>query len=270
MKTSIEAQRKASDELVGDGYDFGYHVTADPLVRYLRDRRLKAGLEQLRRRGALDPANQSVLVVCGGAGGEGIMLRREGFADVTVSDLSPATLEVCRELDPELKTRCLNAEAMAELADGSFDLVVVQDGLHHLPRPALGFTEMLRVARTAVILIEPHESLVGRLIGTEWEVQGTAVNYVFRWNGSFLKQVTLSYLLRDRATVLPRRLWDHNLAVGKLVRRCVPGRWRLPAAKAVYAALTPFNRLGNMMVGVVLLHDPSAAGSKLPAARTTG
>ena len=65
-------------------------------------------------------------------------------------------MALCRSFDERLKTRVLNAEEMSEVEDGSYDLVLVQDGLHHLPRPTLGFTEMLRVARIAAIVIEPH------------------------------------------------------------------------------------------------------------------
>ncbi|MFC3573658.1 class I SAM-dependent methyltransferase [Streptomyces yaanensis] len=252
MQSSIEAQRLAMDANVLDRGDWGFHATHDPLTRFLRDRRLLFGLSKLRQRGVLDPANQSALVVCAGVGGEGILLRRYGFQDVTISDLSGEALNMSRQLDPTLKTAQANAENMVEIPDASYDLVVVQDGLHHLPRPVLGFTEMLRVARRAVIVIEPAESLVGTLIGTEWEEHGEAVNYVFRWSGSTLKQATLSYLLRSGATVLPYRLWDHNVAVSKMAKR-FPKHWRLPVAKGIYRVLTPVNGLGNMMVGVVIL-----------------
>jgi SAM-dependent methyltransferase len=254
MTSAVASQRVATDETCRDRDDWSFHVTSDPLTRFLRDRRMRIALDVLRKRELLDPARQSVLVVCGGVGGEGVFLRRFGFGDVTVTDLSDAALAVCRRLDPQLKTLPLNTEDMVQIPDGGYDLVVVQDGLHHLPRPVLGFTEMLRVARTAVIVIEPHDSLVGRLVGTEWERQGDAVNYVFRWTHSMLKQAALSYLLRSDSIVLTRRVWDHNVAVGRAVKR-LPEHWRLAGAKAIYRALSPVNRLGNMMVGVVVKAD---------------
>src|SRR6185436_5595240 len=116
-----------------------------------------------------------------------------------VSDLSEKAMALCRSFDERLKTRVLNAEEMSEVEDGSYDLVLVQDGLHHLPRPTLGFTEMLRVARIAAIVIEPHSGLVARAIGKTWEVEGDAVNYVFRWNRNILEQTTRSYLLQEDA-----------------------------------------------------------------------
>jgi hypothetical protein len=35
---------------------------------------------------------------------------------------------------------------MTEVQDDSYDIALVQDGLHHLSRPVLSFIEMLRVA----------------------------------------------------------------------------------------------------------------------------
>lgn len=252
----VASQRAAMDAQYSDRLEarWSFHYTTDPLVRYVRDRRLRVALGILKEKGRLDPRHQSVLLVCGGVGGEGTFLSDFGFEDVTVSDLSEQALDICRRLDPRLSTMTLNTEDMAELSDNSYDLVLVQDGLHHLPRPVLGFTEMLRVARVAAIVIEPHVSAVGSLIGKEWEAHGEAVNYVFRWNRSILEQATRSYLLDKDSAVIPRRLWDHNLAISKATTR-LPGRLQLRAAKAIYATLRPFNRFGNMMVGVVLKPD---------------
>jgi SAM-dependent methyltransferase len=249
----VEAQRTVMERTYGDRTDarWAFHYTSDPLTRYLRDRRLTIALRILRRHGRLDPARQRVLLVCGGIGGEGTFLRDAGFRDVTVSDLSEQALRRCEQFDPRLRTRRLNAEDMTEVDDGAYDVVLVQDGLHHLPRPTLGFTEMLRVAREAVVVIEPHYGMVGKVMGTEWETQGDAVNYVFRWNRPMLEQATRSYLLSRDAVVVTHRLWDHSLLLGRAVGR-LPAAVRPVAARAAYAALTPLGRCGNMMVGVVL------------------
>jgi SAM-dependent methyltransferase len=190
------------------------------------------------------------LVVCGGVGGEGTFLRKAGFADVTVSDFSTEALQRCRRFDRSLKTLLLDAEQM-DLPDSSYDIVLVQDGLHHLPRPVLGYTEMLRVARRAVVVIEPHTSLVGRLWGTEWETQGAAVNYVFRWNRTIMEQCTRSFLLSKEAVVVANRLWDHGPMINRMVSH-LPGRVRPAAARAVYSALNLASPAGNMMIGVVV------------------
>jgi ubiquinone/menaquinone biosynthesis C-methylase UbiE len=147
----------------------------------------------------------------------------------------------------------LNAEDMSEVSDGEYDLVLVQDGLHHLPRPALGLTEMLRVARRAVVVIEPYDALVARLIGTTWEQHDEAVNYVFRWTSSAFAAVTRSYV-GQAADVVDARLWDHGAAVHRAVR-VLPDAAQFSAARLVYGALRPFNRMaGNQFVGAVVKH----------------
>jgi ubiquinone/menaquinone biosynthesis C-methylase UbiE len=255
MSDGVEIQRERANRVHGDLAEglWDYHYTSDPLIRYLRDRRLHRALSELDKRGRVDVATQSVLLVCGGVGGEGTFLANQGFVDVTVSDLSEKAMELCRRFDGRLKTRVLNAEDMTEVEDGSYDLVLVQDGLHHLPRPVLGFTEMLRVARSAVVVIEPHSGVVAKAIGKQWEVDGDAVNYVFRWNRSMLEQTTRSYLLQEDAEVIMCRFFDHNLVVNRAVSKLpLPRRSRLLAAKAAYGMLHPAAPVGNMMVGIVL------------------
>lgn len=58
---------------------WAFRDTPDPLMRYLRDRRLKLGIDRVLAMTNLDPATCSVLVVCGGVGGEGTYLANRGF-----------------------------------------------------------------------------------------------------------------------------------------------------------------------------------------------
>lgn len=51
-----------------------------------------------------------------------------------------------------------NAESLS-FADDSFDVVFCKESYHHFPRPIIALYEMLRVAREAVILIEPYDNL---------------------------------------------------------------------------------------------------------------
>lgn len=230
---------------------WAFHYTTDPLTRYLRDRRLKVAMDVLRKHGRFDPTNQSVLVACGGVGGEGTFFADLGFQHVAVSDVSEDLLADCRRFDPRLTTFVLDAEDMAAVASDAYDVVLVQDGLHHLGRPTLGFTEMLRIARVAAIVIEPHWGMVGRVFGTTWEADEDHVSYVFRWNSMIFSEVAFSFLGRGESTVEVRRLWDHNVAIRKVVE-LLPQQYRLVAARGLYGALTPANRAGNMMVGVVI------------------
>ncbi|WP_442483549.1 class I SAM-dependent methyltransferase [Aeoliella sp. SH292] len=229
-----------------------FHDSRDPLVRYLRDRRLAIGTDHFLKVSGKKPAECSVLLVCGGVGGEGSYFADRGFREVTVSDFSSSALDVCQARDPRLKTQLENAEAL-DLDDESYDLVVVQDGLHHLPRPVLGYNEMLRVARHGVLVIEPHTGLVADLLGTQWEQEGDAINYVFRWNHELLEQATRSMILQRPCYVRGMRVWDHNVSVRKLANALGGKKLGLAASKLTYGTLgTLLPGLGNMFIGVVV------------------
>lgn len=247
QQRTFEAKYNAADR-----ERWWFHDTPDPVVRYLRDRRLEIATRRFLEVSGRRPEDCTVLLVCGGVGGEGSYFADRGFAEVTVSDFSASALEVCRARDERLQTKLLNAEAL-DLADESYDLVVVQDGLHHLPRPVLGYNEMLRVAQSGVIVIEPHTGLVAGLLGTEWEHEGDAVNYVFRWNHSLLEQSTRSMLLKRPCYVRGMRIWDHNVSLRKVANLLGGKQLGLAAAKFIYGAMgICLPRLGNMFIGVVV------------------
>jgi len=252
MINNVLEQEKAYDKLYEADqisvYDF--HITNDPLTRFLRDGRLTKGIKLLEKNNP-DFLNWSVLVTCGGVGGEGIFLKKYGFKDITVSDISENSLKICNIFDPSLKTIKLDGEDL-DLADKSYDLVISQDGLHHLPRPISGFTEMLRVARKAVIVIESYDSLVGSIMGTQWELTGDAVNHVFRWNKRLINQVVKCYVLKNFKKITVLRYWDHSIMLLKVVNK-FPKRMQYRIAKLLMSSLAPLNGLGNMMTTVVEL-----------------
>jgi len=252
MKDNVEAQNKAFEVTYGadNSKHFDFNFTKDKLIRYIRDRRLNIALKYLYGKySEAELKTWSVLIVCGGVGGEGVFFAKAGFKDVTTSDFSNNTITVANAHAPELKAMVLNAEAV-DLPANSYDLVVVQDGLHHLPRPVLGFTEMLRVAKKAIIVLEPYDSLVGNSIGTEWEVIGDAVNYVYRWNRKMVQQAVKSYLLQEYDTIKVFRLWNHNTVIHKITKK-FPVKFNLGIAKAIYSVLSLINFSGNAMVAVV-------------------
>jgi len=252
MQEQVKDQKKSFEEIYSleSKTRFAFHTTDDPLIRFLRDRRLNKGLDILKKHNSAFLA-WSVLIVCGGVGGEGIFFLRKGFKDITVSDISENSLKICNLFEPSINTVMLNGESL-DIADNSYDLVIVQDGLHHLPKPVSGFTEMLRVARKGVVVIEPYNGLVGKLIGTEWEKHGDAVNYVFRWDKNMINQVVKSQLLTNYKLIKVLRLWDHNSIILKMVSKLFPKSLQLAGSKAIYKVLSLFDFLGNNMVAVIL------------------
>lgn len=255
MNTNLERQKEAFEDIYNSEniYRFQFHTTQDKFCRYLRDRRLNKALSYLHVHFKEELYNWKVLTVCGGVGGEGIFFLRSGFSNVTVSDFSSNSLAMAKKLDSKLETIQLNTEAI-DLPDNAYDLVVVQDGLHHLPRPSLGLTEMLRVSKKGIVVIEPYNSLVGKFIGTEWEEHDGAINYVYRWDRKMIEQTVKSFLLKNYQKICVFRIWDHNVVVGKIAG-LFPGKMKLHAAKIIYTCLGPFNFTGNMMVGIVIKNN---------------
>lgn len=229
------------------------HYTKDPWTRFVRDRRLQMAVHELTSHFKVkldDIKRWKVLVVCGGVGGEGLFFLNQGFSSVTVSDFSYHALDTCKRLDPRLKTMFADCENI-DLEENSFDLVVVQDGLHHLSRPALGLTEMLRVASKAVIVIEPHTGMVSKYMGREWEDHDGIINYVFRWNNSILVQTSKSYLLARASYIKCLRFWNHTFAISPFVA-FLPKKYKVKGAKVIYGLLdTIFPFLGNQMIGII-------------------
>jgi ubiquinone/menaquinone biosynthesis C-methylase UbiE len=242
--------------------DWALHDTSDPLTRYLRDRRLHLAVDALTAATGLSPDQWTALVVCGGVGGEGTFLANRGCRSVVVSDFSAHAAEICGRRDPRLHGLQLNAEAL-DLPDNSYDVVLVQDGLHELRRPVLGLTEMLRVARRAVAVIEPHGGLVARVFGRVWERHDdhfsetdsdrVGENYIFRMNKQLLTDVAHSYLMREVADVKVLRFWNHAPVVGRLAGLVGNERLGLLAAQTIYGVLDrTLWWIGNNMVGIVV------------------
>ncbi len=132
-------------------------------------------------------AGRDVLVVCAGRGMDAEFFWRRG-ARVTCADLSPSSLERCearfRAAGGQVQTVCCDAESLP-FDDGSFDVCLVYDGLHHLPHPYAALDEMSRVAADGVIVMEPNESSLVRLsrrLGwtTEFESSGNYKHYFDR------------------------------------------------------------------------------------------
>jgi SAM-dependent methyltransferase len=95
-----------------------------------------------------------------------------GIERPTPSSLSVNFLEIAESLGRFEEVLTINAESI-DLEDCSFDYVLCKEALHHMPRPYLAIYEMLRVAKKAVIFIEPLDPVI------DWRPEN-AVSKVFR------------------------------------------------------------------------------------------
>ena len=229
-------------------------VQLPDLDRYLRDSRLQSALNRLSAITQFRPEQWSVLVLCSGRGSEASQLADLGFARVTASDISEAAVAYLTESDKRLEGLVLNAQD-TKLKASSYDLVIVQDGLHHLPNPVSGFTEQLRLARRAALFLEPHDSFAGRLVGREWEVNGEAVNYVFRWSRRLVDQVSSSYFGSSKFVNGSYAFWHHNLLMARLLRPFGPDHSVHMARIGKRLADSVAGNLGNQFCGLVTVPD---------------
>ncbi len=151
-------------------------------------------------------SDDSILVVAGGNFDRQTMLAA-GLTNVTISNLEPHQGHT--DYSPYSWIR-LDAENI-ELADASYDWVVVHAGLHHLAVPAKGVCEMFRVCRKGIICFEARDSLLMRLavrsgLTSDYELEapfihgqsagyrnGPIPNYVYRWTEREVEKVINSY-----------------------------------------------------------------------------
>jgi len=78
--------------------------------------------------------------------------------DILATDIAPFLLEKGKEKGLFDSYSAENAEHLT-FADNSFDVVFCKESYHHFPRPAVALYEMLRVAKSTVILIEPLDAI---------------------------------------------------------------------------------------------------------------
>ncbi len=131
------------------------------LYDFLIDYKFRAGLRVL----SFPLAGRSVLEVCCGSGMMAEKFARAGAA-VTGIDFSPAAVSRARERARRYRFGATFMVADAEnlsFADGSFDVVAVHDGLHHLERPERAIREMARVARRGVLILDPARAVLTRI-----------------------------------------------------------------------------------------------------------
>ena len=248
----MDKQKDFHDKLYAEGTR-AHFLLNDPLVDYVTHWRLREAFRRLAAAAARRiTENSRILVLCAGEGAEGSVLCDLGYQDVTISDISEGGVAAALARDPRLKGIVLNALNPA-VEDNAFEVVLIQDGLHHLPSPVLGFTEMLRIASFGVVFLEPHDTLVGRLAGTRWEKNDDAVNYVFRWTRTLVQDVACSYLGAESFRNLSFSFWHHNIQYHRLGAKLGGGAASIRLIRALKFTLDHLlGRYGNQFCGLIL------------------
>lgn len=126
--------------------------TAPDSVDAWRHRRMNEMLNPLIE---AKPDAKWLTVGDGSYGSDAYFLQKKGM-DVLASSLTDHSLKIAAEKGYIKKFAAVNAEKIP-FGDESFDFVLCKEAYHHFPRPAIAFYEMLRVAKEAVVLIEPYD-----------------------------------------------------------------------------------------------------------------
>lgn len=84
-------------------------------------------------------------------------------ADALATDLSDDLLKIGKKIGLIDHYSIENTEFLT-FADNSFDYTLCKESYHHFPRPFLALSEMLRVTRRAVLMVEPQDPAVGLTI----------------------------------------------------------------------------------------------------------
>jgi ubiquinone/menaquinone biosynthesis C-methylase UbiE len=138
-------------------------------------------------------AGLKLLDVCCGSGMEAQYFAAKG-AKITALDYSAQALERAKKRAAlfgfKIETVCSDAQNLP-FEDNSFDFAFTHDGLHHLPDPKKGISEMARVSRNGIFFSEPADCLITRLavkmnLALEFEQEG---NYVYRFSKNNLKKL---------------------------------------------------------------------------------
>ncbi|NVN96213.1 MAG: class I SAM-dependent methyltransferase [Bacteroidetes bacterium] len=93
------------------------------------------------------------LTVGDGIGTDANWLFTQG-ENVVASDIADSVLEKAKAMGFIDRYSKENAENLS-FEENSFDCIICKEAYHHFPRPYIALYEMIRVASTAVILIEP-------------------------------------------------------------------------------------------------------------------
>ncbi len=193
------------------------------LYRYLMAYKLQRALELL----PWPLAGRTALSVCGGSGMDAEFVERAG-AHVVLLDISRGALLRARERARSygLGYRLVSGDAEhLPFRSATFDVSFVHDGLHHLVEPGRAIDEMARVARDGVVINEPADAFLTKLlIGLRLiPAREEAGNLVVRFDSVSLQArlARLGFPLGESARYLVKyghpparwwRLFDHPVA----------------------------------------------------------
>lgn len=118
-------------------------------------------------------------------------LKKKFDINIFPTDISDEMLQKGKEMGIVYEFGVENAESLS-FGNDAFDVIFCKEAYHHFPRPMIGLYEMIRVAKEAVVLIEPLDS-PARNISKKQYIMST-IKMVL---GKFLKKDVRPFLPSD-------------------------------------------------------------------------
>jgi len=199
-------------------------------------------------------------------GSDAAFLGRHGIRAIA-SSITDATLRQAKAAGYIEEYQVENAEHLS-FADESVGFVLCKESYHHFPRPPVALYEMLRVAKHAVILIEPMEetprildavkAIAKRSLGRETMVYEPSGNFLYRLNPRELGKLLCAI---NHPGFALRRMNDCYLP--RFERAAAVGTWAGWLSRQMVNAQDLCCRLGLMSWGigvfVIFKSDPGPA-----------
>jgi ubiquinone/menaquinone biosynthesis C-methylase UbiE len=105
------------------------------------------------------------LTVGDGRYGKDAQYISEKGGDALATDISEYLLKEAKDIFYIEKYKVENAESLS-FHDSEFDYVFCKESYHHFPRPMLALYEMLRVAGSGIVLVEPNDEYITNKFST--------------------------------------------------------------------------------------------------------
>jgi ubiquinone/menaquinone biosynthesis C-methylase UbiE len=152
FKASYDRHADQEEQMASRQGDLPSCYSAPDSVDAWRHRRMHEMLDPL-----LDHAPDATWITLGDGnfGSDAYFLQQRGI-DVLASSLTDHSLRIAAEKGYLRNYAAVNAEQVP-YGDDSFDYALCKEAYHHFPRPAIAFYEMLRIAKSGVVLIEPYD-----------------------------------------------------------------------------------------------------------------
>ncbi len=150
----------------------------------------------------------ATILVCGGGILDKTVLEKSNFKNVTISNLDK---RIEKEKFSPFKWSFQNAESLT-FGKNAFDYVITHAAIHHSSSPHRYITEMFRVAKKGILVIESRDSILMQILekfkicqtyehravfghkGKFGGVNNTHIpNYIYRWTEREIEKTITSY-----------------------------------------------------------------------------